>query len=455
MVHDVTRGLVAINEPGREALAKMIGDESPLTYADPVQAIQAAQDRLPSKGVLVMVAGDRSLEEPQPAISAMLARDELAAKQCALIVLCSSYQPARELGSDALVLDDSPPDEDARRTLAQILCTDAGIELTASDLSTAARYTRGLSPFAAQQTIALSLTKKGLDAGVLREVWRKAIDTVPGLRVQEDPQGAGLDQIAGLANLKDHAQRLVSGKTVPDCVVWIDELEKVMAGSTGGDLSGSSQSVLGAILTEMEESKAEGMILQGPPGTGKSLAAATIGAAGGIPTIQLNPGRIKGSLVGQTEANAARAMSTLRAIGGRCYWIATSNSLRNVPPELQRRFTDGIWMVDLPDAQERSALWAMYMKQYNLGEQVPADDRGYTGADVRNVCRTAWRDDRSVLAVAAGYVPSSRAAKDMVEALSRKAAGTYVSASYPGAYSMPAEERSPEASVVAGCKINL
>lgn len=455
VVHDVTRGLTAANEPGRDAVAKMIGDESPLRYTNPVEAIQAAQARMPAKGVLVMVAGDRSLAEPEPAIAAMIARDDLASKQCALIVLCSAYQPARELGSDALVLDDSPPDEDTRRAMATGLCDDASIKVTPSDLDMAVRYTRGLSPFAAQQTVALSIGKKGLDTSVLRGVWRKAIDAVPGLRVQDDPQGVTLDRIAGLANLKDHARRLVTGKTVPDCIVWIDEIEKVLAGSTGGDLSGSSQSVLGAILTWMEENKVEGLIMVGPGGGGKSLSATTIGGAGGMPTIALNPGQLKGSLVGQTEANAARAMTTLSAIGGKCYCVATSNNLGNVPPELLRRFTDGIWMVDLPDPAERVSLWAMYMAQYTLTGPAPADDRGYTGADIRNVCRTAWRDGRTVCEVAAGYVPSSRAAKDTIEALRRKAAGTYVSASYPGAYALPAEERDPAQTATSGRKLDL
>lgn len=460
VVHDVTRGLTALNASGKEAVAEIVGDSSPVAFGDPVQAIQGAQNKMPEKGVLIMVAGDRSLGdndgEPVPAIAAMIARDDLSTKGCALIVLCSSYQPARELGSDALVLDDNPPDEDARRVICSKLCEDAEVQLSDADRTIAIQYTRGLSAFAAQQTIALSITKKGLNATVLRDVWRKAIDAIQGLRVQEDPQDASLDRIAGLANLKDHAREIVSGKTRPNAIVWIDEAEKVFAGATGGDLSGSSQAVLGAILTEMEESKAEGMLAVGPGGVGKSLAATTIGAAGGIPTIALNPGQIKGSLVGQTEANVARAMSTLRAIGGRCYWIATSNNLASIPPELQRRFTDGIWMFDLPDPSERAAMWAMYMKQYELsGQEPPVDDREYTGADIRNVCRTAWRTSKTVRTVAAGYVPSSRAASDTIRALRSRAQKNYISASYPGAYRLPADEPDPATDGRKGRSFNL
>jgi hypothetical protein len=439
---DPVTGVRGANEAGRSAAAAMLGDLDPSMAADPTTALTLAANA-PEDVIVVMLAGDRALAEPRPAVAALLLRDSYAATGRTLVALGAGWTPAAELGSDVYVLDDALPDEGERRASVTSLVEGASLPLVPAEIDAAVQYTRGLSRFAVDQTVALALNGKGLRLDVLAKVWREAIDRTPGLRVESSGEGS-LDAIAGLDALKGHARRLTGGRARPDVVVWVDEIEKVLAGASGAvaDSSGASQAVLGAILTAMEQSYAEGLIMVGPPGTGKSLSATTIGAAAGVPTIQLQPGRLKGSLVGQTEEQAERAMRVLQAMGGRAYWVATSNGLGTVPPELLRRFTDGVWMVDLPDGGERAALWSMYAKRFELACALPSGgaDAGYAGADVRNVCRTAWRDGVTVAEVMASYVPASRANVAGIEALRRQASGAYRSASYTGAYRLPADE---------------
>jgi MoxR-like ATPase len=452
---DPVMGVRSANEAGKAAMAAMLGDLDPSMAADPVTALTLAASA-PEDVIVVMLAGDRALAEPRPAVAALLLRDRYAATGRTLVVLGAGWTPAAELGSDVYVIDDSLPDEGERRASVTSLVEGASLPLVPSEIDAAVQYTRGLSRFAVDQTVALALNGRGLRLDVLARVWREAIDRTPGLRVEASGEGSSLEAIAGLEALKNHARRLTGGRARPDVVVWVDELEKVVAGASGAvaDSSGASQAVLGAILTAMERSSAEGLIMVGPPGTGKSLSATTIGAAAGVPTIQLQPGRLKGSLVGQTEEQAERAMRVLQAMGGRAYWVATSNGLGTVPPELLRRFTDGVWMVDLPDAAERAALWAMYAARFELACDLPSGgmDAGYAGADVRNVCRTAWRDGVTVAEVMASYVPASRANVAGIDALRRQAVNAYRSASYAGAYQPPPSE---SAAPVKGRKMAL
>jgi hypothetical protein len=452
---DPVTGLRAANAPGKDAVAAMLGELDPAMAGDTVTALTMAQ-QAPEDTIVVLLAGDRALSEPNPAVAALLLRDAYAQTGRTLVCLGSGWQPAAELGSDVHVLDDDLPDEAERRASIERLLSDAEIDVTESELAEAVAYTRGLSRFQVDQTVALSLNGNGLQVDVLSRVWCEAINRTPGLRVLSTGQTANMDDVAGLDALKAHARRLTNGKGRPDVIVFVDEIEKVLAGSSGAvaDSSGASQAVLGGMLSSMEDSKSEGLTAVGPPGGGKSLFATTIGAAAGVPTVQFSPGQVKGSLVGQTEQQVAQVFSVIEAMGGRAYYVATSNGISTIPPELQRRFTDGTWMVDLPSQDERKALWAMYLAKFELSDEAPtaADSSGYSGADVRNVCRTAWRDEVPVAEVMAGYVPSSRSNRDGIEALRRQAHGAYRSASYAGAYRLPADE-SP--ATAKGRKLNL
>jgi SpoVK/Ycf46/Vps4 family AAA+-type ATPase len=220
-------------------------------------------------------------------------------------------------------------------------------------------------------------------------------------------------------------------------------------------MSGVTQDQLGILLSYMQDQAAAGMIFVGPPGAAKSAVAKAAGNEAGIPTIQLDLGAAKGSLVGQSELQIRNALKVITAVSnGRSLWIATCNAIADLPPELRRRFTLGTFFFDLPDAAERAAIWEIHIANY-FGHEVrsegrvargkksvprvstlgprPADD-GWTGAEIRNCCEIAWRLGCSLVEAAAFIVPVSRSAADQIQRLREQADGRFLSASAPGVY---------------------
>lgn len=440
IIHDCCRGFVGGNKEGNLEIKKILEDMSPTLMTEPQTALDAVRGC--NETVVICMGADRWLTEARPAFAALLLRDEFKSKGSMLVCLGSSYAVASELGADVVIVDDPPPDAQSRDKIIKSVLEDAVATCSVKEHDAMLTYTRGLSAFAVEQTCALAINKDGFDLSIAERTWREQIDATPGLRVLTDRPDP--DCVAGLAAWTAHIKRMLGGRQPPEAVVFIDEIEKSLAGSSGStaDSSGSSQQVLGRMLTEMENTGAQGAIMVGPPGVGKSLAAQVAGVVLGVPTIALNPSDLKGSLVGETERNATRTMSVIRALAGRAYWLATCNGLSTLPPELLRRFTDGVWFFDLPNQDELTAIWNVHLKARGFK---PSDrwtnDEGWTGADVRNVCRAAWNAQVSVAEIAKDHVPSSRASAGIVARLREAAVGSYRSAQYAGAYQDPTTSR--------------
>lgn len=165
-------------------------------------------------------------------------------------------------------------------------------------------------------------------------------------------------------------------EAVAPCILWIDEIEKGLAGSRGlaGD-SGVAQRVFGALLTWMEENKKQVFI------------------------------------------------------------IATANDIEGLPPEFLRkgRF-DEIFFVDLPQKKERADILAIHLSKhrrdeagFNL-EALAAASQGFSGSELEQVVVSALYDafsegegarleDRHLAKAIAESVPLSQSMAKRIERL--------------------------------------
>ena len=139
---------------------------------------------------------------------------------------------------------------------------------------------------------------------------------------------------------KNLREALASTELLAPCVLWIDEIEKGLAG--GGDDGGVSRRVLGYLLTWMAERKA------------------------------------------------------------RVFTVATANAVQDLPPELLRkgRF-DEIFFVDLPRESVRAEIFALHLKRrqldptrFDLAALATASE-GFSGAAIEQTIVSALYDAAS------------------------------------------------------------
>ena len=185
----------------------------------------------------------------------------------------------------------------------------------------------------------------------------------------------------------------------------------------------------------------KGVLITGVPGCGKSLTAKAMSSMWGLPLLKLDLGKIFSGLVGSSEENMRRAISTAEAVAPSILWvdeiekglggvtgpsgdsgtsqrvfgtfltwmqekeapvfvIATANNIASLPPELLRkgRF-DEIFFVDLPTWRERREIFKVHLgkrlKGDFIGSQITLDDalldhladrtEGFVGAEIEQV----------------------------------------------------------------------
>jgi SpoVK/Ycf46/Vps4 family AAA+-type ATPase len=147
------------------------------------------------------------------------------------------------------------------------------------------------------------------------------------------------------------------------------------------------------------------------PGCGKSLSAKAIASSWRLPLYRLDLAAVLGMYIGQSETQLREALETAdrvapcvlwideiekglasgggdggvsrRLVGQFLYWlqestskvflVATANDVATLPPELLRkgRF-DELFFVDLPEADERAEILAVYFEKFLSTECPPA-----------------------------------------------------------------------------------
>jgi len=428
---DFASGLQGGNDSGKSALAKVLGEST--AALGPGDALALAQ-RLAADTILFLLNPQRLWEQPDVVQGIWNLRDVFkSGGQMLVLVTPPGATLPIELQNDVMVIDEPlPAIGDLARLVAE---TFDSANLPAPDegsVSKAVDALIGLAAFPAEQVLAMSLSRNGVDFERLWERKRQTVEQTPGLTVWRG--GETFDQIGGCDNIKRFLAAVLHGQEAPRVIVFVDEIEKAFAGS-GTDMSGVKTEMTGTMLSWMQDRGADGVIFMGPPGAAKSAVAKAAGATAGIPTVAFDLSAMQSSLVGGSGERLRAALQIVDAISQGCsLWIATCNSITSLPPELRRRFTLGTFFFDLPSPEERKAIWDIYLTKWNLSGDLPDDD-GWTGAEIKECCRKAWRLKLSLQESAEYIVPVSRSAADQIESLRRQASGRFLNAAQPGVFS--------------------
>lgn len=438
---DRIRGLQALN-----AAAAKLADPD-LTH--PVEMLErvgrgVADRGLPTFGVVFMIHAHLSLTDasgrpdPQQVQAIWNLRDAFKVNHRTLVLLTPAAALPAELLHDVFVLDEPLPNAEQLAAIVRTQHEAAKLPEPSTDVvERAVDRLTGLAAYSAEQVTAMSLTKDGLDLDALMDEQARVINGTPGLSVYRPTPGDAASLMRGCDHALGLVDRLFSGHHAPRGICWIDEIEKAFGGLMG-DTSGTTQDQLGVVLQEMQDMRADGVMLVGHPGTGKSMFSKAVAARHQRPLVRMDLGAAKDSLVGSSEARIRNVFKTLRAVTeGRVLFLATSNGLGLIPPELRRRFKLATFMFDLPVAADVAGLVDNYAAFYQL---TPAQVDGrpsfddWTGAEVATACELASRLN-CTLADAAGYVvPVATSMPERIANLRAEASGRYLDARVPGIY---------------------
>ena len=259
----------------------------------------------------------------------------------------------------------------------------------------------GMTLNQARQTIAFAALKDGkLTAGAIKEILERKAQRIreSGL-LEYFPVEDNRFQLGGFARLKSWLVRARTG--------------------------------FSREARELNLPTPRGILIVGVQGCGKSLAAKVIAREWKLPLVKLDAGRLFDKYIGESEKNFRKAISLAESMAPVVLWIdeiekamatggeadggvgrrmfgsfltwlqekqhevfvvATANDLSILPPELLRkgRF-DEIFFVDLPNADEREAIWTIHLKlrkqdpsQFYFHRLVEATE-GFSGAEIEQV----------------------------------------------------------------------
>lgn len=221
----------------------------------------------------------------------------------------------------------------------------------------------------------------------------------------------------------------------------------------------------------------KGVVLLGVQGCGKSLICKALASLWKMPLLRFDVGKIFAGIVGSTEANIRRAISTAEAISPCILWIdemekgfagsqsssmtdggvtaralstfltwqqekrdpvftiATCNSIRSMPPEMLRkgRF-DEIFFIDLPTREERVTIFTIHLQKRNRNpdnfdlQMLAAASEYFSGAEIESAVEAGMFDafdegetsdvtTDHIVSALGDTVPLAVTAKEEIEAL--------------------------------------
>jgi hypothetical protein len=295
---------------------------------------------------------------------------------------------------------------------------------------------RGIgSNYMALQTIAMSISRKGLNTDELWERNKHLINATPGFKVWD--KVSTYADIEGYEEYKEFYDLVKHGRKPVGLIVLLDEGEKQTKGADGSDGSAVTTEMIATALTEMNDRDYDGGISYGVSGAGKTWMAKCLAGHIGCRLLLWSISDAKSKYVGESNANIRQQFKVIDAVsGGNALFIMTVNGM-NFPSPFLRRFTYGVHFFDLPSDKELQQIWQLYLRKYELLDQEIPDSKGWTGSDVERCAKLSSRLRIPLIKAKNYIIPVSVSAKKEIETVRYGAVGKYLSASYPGYYELP------------------
>jgi hypothetical protein len=408
---------------------------------DPLAAIRALGGLAAADGTALLVL--RNFHRFLNSVEVVQALDSQinAGKQnrTFVVILAPVVQIPVELERQFVVVEHEPPDREQLLRIAQGVAVEPGELPEGDELERTLAAAAGMTRMEAENALSLALVRHG--RVVPEVIWDMKVQGLKKSGLLEMHRGA--ETFRGLGGL-DHMKSFC----------------------------------LRALQSRSRRAEPRGVLVLGVPGTGKSEFAKRLGAEVGLPTILVDLGRLKGSLVGESERRTRQALRQLSATarniaffdeiekmaagaesGGRSdggvsagqfgslithmsdhpgesFFIFTANDVSKLPPEFTRaERLDAIFFVDLPGPDEKRAIWEIYIAAFELdpAQRRPRDD-SWTGAEIKACCRLASLLEVPLIEAAANIVPVAVTAAESIERLRSWASGRCLRADRRGLF---------------------
>lgn len=421
---------------------KVKGGNTDLSGGDPLAAIRAASTLATPDGTALLVLENFHRFLSSAEIVQALSQQILAGKQnrTILVILAPVVQLPVELEKLFVVIEHELPDREQLTEIARGIATDTSELPSQAEFETVLDAAAGLTRLEAENAFSLSLVRHGRITS--EAVWELKSGQLKKSGLLELHRGQDdFSTLGGLGSLKSFCKRAL------------------LQPSRGNHAK-----------------RPRGVLLLSPPGCGKSQFCRALGKEVGRPVLIVDVGQLMGSLVGQSEERTRQALKVIdamapcvamidevekafagvngsgdsgvasRMFGTFLSWlndhtsdvfvVCTSNDISRLPPEFGRseRF-DGIFFLDLPQREEKAAIWAIYLEQFAIDRnQRRPDDTDWTGAEIKACCRLSALLDVPLIQAAQNVVPVAVTAAESVGRLRTWASGRCLSAQQPGIY---------------------
>ena len=406
--------------------------------ADPLAAVKAlpgsGDGETPS--VLAMVHAHRFFQSAEllAAVRTTLAAGKTRRTHLVLIQPGGELPP--ELRRDFAVVDAPLPSRDDLDAVARGVATEPG-ELP-DEIGPVLDAAAGLTRSEAENAFALSLVRHGrLDPGPLWEMKARQLKSGGPLSLHRG--GPGFDALGGMAALKAFCRTaLTNGSPAAEAKgvlllgpggVGKSSFARALGAEVGRPtLTLDVGALMGGLVGATEENARRAL----------ATVAAMTPCVLFVDEVER---ALAGTSGGANDSGvSARLLGTLltwladRPAG--VFVVCTANDASRLPPELTRsgRF-DATFFLDLPGPEQRAGIWGTYRDRYGIDpDDLPAADDGWTGAEVESCCRLAALLGVSLSEAAAYVVPVSESGKESLNKLRRWASGRCLDAETGGVY---------------------